>query len=182
MSNLLYWVKGLGITIGGVIALFGNSAIATFSHYPASMNNSRVATQENIRIIEGGIKFESNFFLSVPTVNITDFNNSTSLNVDSSLVASTLRSLNFADGTRFSATVFQQNLNNSNIGEVFQNYSKVIEKYGISAQDVLKVQYPLDLNQLQMKDTKNFINTNSIIPYKDVMKLSCDWCDCCGCC
>ncbi|MEH2400107.1 hypothetical protein [Nostoc sp.] len=152
MSNVLYWVKGLGITIGGAIVFFGNSAIAAFSHYPASMNNSRVATQENIRILEGKIKSESNLFLSVPTGNITDFNNSTSLNVDSSLVASTVRSLNFADGTRFNATVFQQNLNNSNIGEVFQNYSKVLEQYGISAQDFLKLQHTLDLNQLQFNE------------------------------
>ncbi|HYX12937.1 MAG TPA: hypothetical protein VE944_00935 [Nostoc sp.] len=133
------------------------------------MNNSKVATQQNIRIIEGGIKSESNLFFSVPTGNIADFNNSTSFNLDSSLVASTVRSLNFADGTRFSATVFQQNLNNSNIGEVFQNYSKVLEQYGISAQDFLRLQHTLDLNQLQFNEVgvyqqnKKFLQASCIV-------------------
>ncbi|MHC0066464.1 hypothetical protein ACWATR_26700 [Nostoc sp. UIC 10890] len=43
------------------------------------------------------------------------------------------------------------------------NLSKILEKYGIPAQDVLKLQYTLDLNQLQSNDvdvhqqTKKFL-------------------------
>ena len=166
MNNLRYWIKGLGIAIGGAMVLFENSAIAAFSYYPASMNNSIVATQENIRIIEGKTKSESNLFLSVPTGNITDFNNSTSLNVDSSLVASTVRSLNFADGTRFNSTVFQQNLNNSNIGEV-------LEQYGISAQDFLKLQHTLDLNQLQFNQVGVYQQNKKFLQACMVLRKPC---------
>ncbi|QMS91522.1 hypothetical protein HUN01_29445 [Nostoc edaphicum CCNP1411] len=60
MSNLYYWVKGLGIAISGAIVISGNSAIAQINHDVTLTNNSSVATQENIRIIEGGIKSGSN--------------------------------------------------------------------------------------------------------------------------
>lgn len=93
MSNLLYWVKGLGIAISGAVVLSTNSAIAQINHDVTLTNNYSVATQENIRIIEGLTKSESNLFhsfkqFSVPAIttvyckNTADIDNIISLVTD----------------------------------------------------------------------------------------------------
>ncbi|MEH1948559.1 MAG: hypothetical protein V7K77_16650 [Nostoc sp.] len=62
------------------------------------------------------------------------------------------------------------------------NFETVLEKYGISGEKVLNLECSIDLSQIQIKDTKNFSNTNSLIPGNHIVKLSCAWCACCGCC
>ncbi|MEA5626652.1 hypothetical protein [Nostoc sp. UHCC 0251] len=53
-------------------------------------------------------------------------------------------------------------LNNSNL-------SKIIEKYGISAQDILKLEYTLNLNQLRSND---FSESNDLSVDEQTQKLN----------
>ncbi|MEH2245538.1 filamentous hemagglutinin N-terminal domain-containing protein [Nostoc sp.] len=152
MSNLWVWLKSLGVAIGSVIAFSANSAIAEITPDSTLTENSRVTTQDKLKIIEGGTRVESNLFhsfkeFSVPEGSTAEFKNAdgvqniisrvtgnnvsniygtlktqgtanlflinpngimfgpnASLNIGGSFVASTASSINFADGTRFSAT------------------------------------------------------------------------------
>ncbi|MBW4608686.1 MAG: hypothetical protein KME22_16140 [Hassallia sp. WJT32-NPBG1] len=47
MSNLLCWVKGLGVVIGSVIAFSGNSAIAKISQNVTFPNNDLNTSKSN---------------------------------------------------------------------------------------------------------------------------------------
>lgn len=60
MSNLPYWVKGLGIAISGAIVFSGNSTIAKVNQDATLSNNFGVATQKSIRIIKGGTQSKRN--------------------------------------------------------------------------------------------------------------------------
>ncbi|MEH2022485.1 MAG: hypothetical protein V7K62_02620 [Nostoc sp.] len=62
------------------------------------------------------------------------------------------------------------------------NFETVLEKYGISGEKVLNLECSIDLSQIQIKDTENSSNTNSLISGNHIVKLSCIWCACCGCC
>lgn len=62
------------------------------------------------------------------------------------------------------------------------NFTSLLEKYGISGEKVLKLECSIDLTQIQMKNTENSSNINSLIPGNHIVKLGCDWCACCGCC
>jgi filamentous hemagglutinin family protein len=81
MSTLLDTFKGLGVAIGGAVINFSaNCAIAQITPDATLPSNSRVTTQDNIRIIEGGTKAGSNLFhsfeqFSVPAGTTASFNN-----------------------------------------------------------------------------------------------------------
>ncbi|MEH2424062.1 MAG: filamentous hemagglutinin N-terminal domain-containing protein [Nostoc sp.] len=151
MSNLWVWLKSLGVAIGSLIAFSANSAIAEITPDSTLTENSRVTTQDKLKIIEGGTQVKSNLFhsfkeFSVPEGSTAEFKNAdsvqniisrvtgnnasniygtlktqgtanlflinpngivfgpnASLNIGGSFVASTASSINFADGTKFSA-------------------------------------------------------------------------------
>ncbi|MEH2248914.1 two-partner secretion domain-containing protein [Nostoc sp.] len=151
MSNLWVWLKSLGVAIGSLIAFSANSAIAEITPDSTLTENSRVTTQDKLKIIEGGTRVKSNLFhsfkeFSVPEGSTAEFKNAdgvqniisrvtgnnvsniygtlktqgtanlflinpngiifgsnASLNIGGSFVASTASSINFADGTKFSA-------------------------------------------------------------------------------
>ncbi|MEH2451928.1 hypothetical protein [Nostoc sp.] len=108
MSNIWNLAKGLGVVIGGAIALCGNCAIAK-------------------------------------------------INQDA-----TLR-------------------NNLNIS----NFSTVLKKHNISADNGLKFNYTIDQTEIQNRDPVEKKKVNSftkVIPGKKNNLLACIWCACCGCC
>jgi hypothetical protein len=49
------------------------------------------------------------------------------------------------------------------------NLSKIIEKYGISAQDILKLEYTLNVNQLKSND---FSESNDLSVDEQIQKLN----------
>ncbi|MEA5600910.1 hypothetical protein [Nostoc sp. UHCC 0252] len=62
------------------------------------------------------------------------------------------------------------------------NFKTVLEKYGISGEKALKLECSIDLSQMQTQDTTDSSNRNLLISDNNIVKLDCDWCDCCGCC
>ncbi len=64
MSIFCGWLKGLGILIGGTTVFSTNCAFAQIIQDGTLPNNSQVTTQEDITIIEGGTRLESNLFHS----------------------------------------------------------------------------------------------------------------------
>ncbi|AFZ23993.1 hypothetical protein Cylst_1722 [Cylindrospermum stagnale PCC 7417] len=71
MNKLWVWVKG--ISISGAIAFSGNAALANITQDATLPNNSDVATQENIRTVEGRNQSGSNQSRSCNQVSFSNF-------------------------------------------------------------------------------------------------------------
>ncbi|WP_414581231.1 filamentous hemagglutinin N-terminal domain-containing protein [Scytonema sp. PCC 10023] len=102
MSTLLGWFKPLGVAIGGAIAVSANCAIAQITPDATLPDNSRITTQNNIRIIEGGTRAGSNLFhsfdqFSVHTATTAYFNNA--LDIHNIISRVTGKSISNIDGT-----------------------------------------------------------------------------------
>ncbi|QHG21190.1 hypothetical protein [Nostoc sp. ATCC 53789] len=150
MTNVWYWVKGLGIAISGAIVFSGNSAIAKVNQDGNLPNNYGVAIQESITILKGVTQFESNLSrslkqFSVLTVDTGYFNKKAFCNTNVLFVVSSTSSLNFTDANKFSATVYQHHLNKS-------NFETVVENYPVSRDNIRKFNYTIDNTLVQNTD------------------------------
>ncbi|MBD2770572.1 hypothetical protein [Iningainema tapete] len=65
------------------------------------------------------------------------------------------------------------------------NFDKVLEKYGISGDNILKFQATLDLTKIQFSDAvgnQQVKDLTRAIPGQKLVIKNCDWCACWGCC
>ncbi|MDM9381525.1 filamentous hemagglutinin N-terminal domain-containing protein [Chlorogloeopsis sp. ULAP01] len=103
MSSTLWGrFQVFGVAIGSAIAFSANSAIGQITQDATLPNNSRIITNDNIRIIEGGTQAGSNLFhsfeqFSVPTGSTAYFNNA--LDIQNIISRVTGKSVSNIDGT-----------------------------------------------------------------------------------
>ncbi|MDZ8104900.1 MAG: filamentous hemagglutinin N-terminal domain-containing protein [Nostoc sp. DedQUE12a] len=101
VSMRLYWLQGLGITIGTIVALYPNISIAQITPDSTLPNNSNVKLEGNTRIIEGGTTRGTNLFhsfeeFSVPNGSTALFDNA--LDIQNILTRVTGKSISNIEG------------------------------------------------------------------------------------
>lgn len=109
--------KGLGIAISSVIFCSANYAIAQIVPDATLPNNSRVTTQDNMRIIEGGTRVGNNLFHSFEQFSVlagttADFNNALDIqNIISRITGKSISNINGTLSAKGSANLFLINPN-----------------------------------------------------------------------
>ncbi|MBH8572810.1 hypothetical protein I8752_07225 [Nostocaceae cyanobacterium CENA369] len=116
MSNILFRVKSVGVAICGLLAFYGNSAIAIINPDTTQFNN---LNQSKINRIEKDNILGENI-LKISSVSTAHFNSF--VNLDGSCVVSTVNTPNFVNNINFSPTISPQNLNYSNCNKLLKNY------------------------------------------------------------
>jgi uncharacterized protein YdcH (DUF465 family) len=64
-------------------------------------------------------------------------------------------------------------------------FDKLLEKYGILGDNILQFECILDLSQIYSHasiENKESPEKLTVIQGEEVVRISCDWCACCGCC